>query len=190
MSVNWPRALQVGAMVAAAIGALALLPSLLRAPEPPPLDPRIGLADVAVPAPAEPGRDGDYGGRRDAGRRAPRGRQRAGGRGQRRGGSVPVAADGDRRPGHGNGADNTRPGHGNDGGGGRTGHPPSPDASDAAPTSTPPSGAAPAPTAPAAPAPTPAPPPPTPASPPPDPPAPPQPAPPQHQPPGIAQFGP
>ena len=50
MSVSWPRALQVAGMVAAAVGALAILPSLLRTPEPPPLDPRIGLTGVEGPA--------------------------------------------------------------------------------------------------------------------------------------------
>lgn len=42
MSVSWRHAARALACVAAAIGALALLPSLLRTPEPPPLPPTSG----------------------------------------------------------------------------------------------------------------------------------------------------
>ncbi|MBA2522107.1 MAG: hypothetical protein H0V25_02135 [Solirubrobacterales bacterium] len=55
MSVSWPRAARAVATVAAAIAALALLPSLLRSPEPPPLDPKIGLAGVGTTERTAPG---------------------------------------------------------------------------------------------------------------------------------------
>ena len=47
MSVSWRQAARALAGVAAAILGLALLPSLLRTPEPPPLDPDVGLTGLA-----------------------------------------------------------------------------------------------------------------------------------------------
>ena len=47
MSVSWRQAARALACVAAAILALALLPALLRTPEPPPLDPDVGLMGLA-----------------------------------------------------------------------------------------------------------------------------------------------
>ena len=47
MSVSWRHAARALATAAAAILALALLPSLLRTPDPPPLDPDVGLTGVA-----------------------------------------------------------------------------------------------------------------------------------------------
>ncbi len=60
MSVSWRNAARALATVAAAVLALALLPSLLRTPEPPPLDPDVGLSGVAAGtslAGVEPRRD-------------------------------------------------------------------------------------------------------------------------------------
>ena len=51
MSVSWRHAARALAGVAAAVLALALLPSLLRTPEPPPLDPDIGLTGLAEAGP-------------------------------------------------------------------------------------------------------------------------------------------
>ena len=55
MSVSWRHAARVVATAAAAVLALILAPGLLRTPEPPPLDPEIGLTGLAqaepVPAP-------------------------------------------------------------------------------------------------------------------------------------------
>ena len=54
MIVSWPLAARAAATAAAAVAALALLPSLLRAPEPPPLDPDVGLLGAADQPPAMP----------------------------------------------------------------------------------------------------------------------------------------
>ncbi len=51
MSVSWRHAARALATAAAAILALALLPSLLRTPDPPPLDPGVGLTGVASATP-------------------------------------------------------------------------------------------------------------------------------------------
>lgn len=170
MSVSWRHAARAGALVAASIGALALLPTVLRAPEPPPLDPDVGLevADVAT-LPAEPPEMGrDDRGARDTG--------------QRRGDREPSAKRRERR---GGGERDT---------GGRPGHaepdPPEPSESPAnppaaepvAPASVPAPGPPPAASAPA-PAPPPEP------DPPPAPEPSPAPPPPTHSP-GIKQFGP
>lgn len=56
MRISWPAAARLGAFALAAGLALALLPLLLRTPEPPPIDPEIGLvAPVAGPV-AQPER--------------------------------------------------------------------------------------------------------------------------------------
>ncbi len=51
MSVSWRHAARVGATAVAAVAGLFLAPSLLRTPEPPPLDPDIGLPQVAQARP-------------------------------------------------------------------------------------------------------------------------------------------
>ena len=47
MSVSWRQPRGAAPTAAAAVAAIALAPSLLRAPEPPPLDPDIGLTGLA-----------------------------------------------------------------------------------------------------------------------------------------------
>lgn len=51
MSVSWRHAARVAATAAAAVLALILAPGLLRTPEPPPLDPEIGLTGLAEAEP-------------------------------------------------------------------------------------------------------------------------------------------
>ena len=86
MSVSWRIAARAGLTAAAAVAALALLPSLLRAPEPPPLDPDVGLppaggAEVAVVEPRrEKASKGGEGPRREADPERPASRRRDGGR--------------------------------------------------------------------------------------------------------------
>lgn len=173
MSISWPRAAQVAAMVAAAIGTLALLPSLLRTPEPPPLDPRIGLTGVGEPARADltPGQATRR--KRDESPREKRPMDKGNDRGERSptggDGRRPEGEEGEEGPGHPAPKDGEAP----------QGPPPSP-----SPATVPAQAPASAPT------PTPAPPP---ATPPPSPSPAPEPAPPPpppHQPAGITQFGP
>jgi len=61
MRISWPAAARLGAVALAAVLAIALLPGLLRAPDPPPLDPGIGLvapaADIAAAGRDERHRD-------------------------------------------------------------------------------------------------------------------------------------
>jgi len=87
MSISWRHAARALGLAVAAVAALALLPSLLRTPEPPPLDPDVGLTGFADAAPPlVEGRGDEAPDRSDRELRQRNGERKAKGNRQREGG--------------------------------------------------------------------------------------------------------